>query len=71
TLVIGTVASLTTAAWGISNYRVVKDSAALPNTLTTLTVDTGPVPVAVRITTDREVREPRVDMRMVNSTRAG
>ncbi|PRC61000.1 hypothetical protein C6A85_13775, partial [Mycobacterium sp. ITM-2017-0098] len=27
--------------------------------------------MAVRITTDREVREPRVDMRMVNSTRAG
>lgn len=71
TLLIGTVASLATAAWGISNYRVVKDSVALPDTLTALTVDTGSVPVAVRITSDREVREPRVDMRMVNSTRAG
>lgn len=71
TLLIGTVASLTTAAWGVSNYRVVKDSVALPDTLTALTVDTGSVPVAVRITSDREVREPRVDMRMVNSTRAG
>jgi hypothetical protein len=71
TLVVGTVVSLGVAAWGISSFRVVKDSMALPNTLTAVTVDTGSVPVAVRITADREVREPRVDMRMVNSTRAG
>ena len=36
-----------------------------------LVVDTGSVPVAVRITTDREADGPRVDLRMVNSTRAG
>lgn len=71
TLLVGTVVSVSTAAWGISNYRVVKDSVALPTTLTALTVDTGSVPIAVRITSDREIREPRVDMRMVNSTRAG
>ncbi|MDG4666311.1 hypothetical protein [Mycobacterium sp. 236(2023)] len=70
-LTIGVVVSLSSAAWGISGFRVVKDSMALPNTLTTLTVDTGSVPAAVRITTDREAREPRVDMRMVNSRRAG
>lgn len=70
-LTVATVASLTTAAWGVSNYRVVKDSVALPNTLTAVSVDTGSVPISVRITSDREVREPRVDMRMVNSTRAG
>ena len=35
-----------------------------------LVVDTGSVPVAVRITTDRDAREPRADLRMVNSTRA-
>jgi hypothetical protein len=70
-LVTGVVVSLGTAAWGVSTFRVVKDSMALPSTLSSVTVDTGSVPVAVRITTDREVREPRVDMRMVNSTRAG
>lgn len=70
-LLIAVVVSLGTAAWGVSTFRVVKDSMALPNTLTSVTVDTGSVPAAVRITVDREVREPRVDMRMVNSTRAG
>lgn len=70
-LVVAVVVSLGTAAWGISTFRVVKDSMALPNTLTSVTIDTGSVPASVRITTDREVREPRVDMRMVNSTRAG
>lgn len=70
-MIVGLVVSLSTAAWGISSFRVVKDSTALPATLTSVTVDTGSVPVAVRITADREAREPRVDMRMVNSTRAG
>lgn len=70
-LVIAVVVALGAAAFGISTFRVVKDSMPLPNTLTSVTVDTGSVPAAVRITTDREVREPRVDMRMVNSTRAG
>ncbi len=69
-LVIGVVLSLSSLAWGVSSFRVVKDSMALPNTLTSITVDTGSVPTAVRITSDREVREPRVDMRMVSSTRA-
>lgn len=69
-LVTAVVISLSSAAWAVSSFRVVKDSMALPNTLTSVTVDTGSVPTAVRITTDREVREPRVDMRMVNSIRA-
>lgn len=70
-LIAGVVVALSAAAWGVSTFRVVKDSMALPSTLTSVTIDTGSVPVAVRITTDREVREPRVDMRMVNSTNAG
>ncbi|MDA2894847.1 hypothetical protein PDG61_28315 [Mycolicibacterium sp. BiH015] len=70
-LVIAVVVALGAAAVGVSTFRVVKDSMPLPNSLTSVTVDTGSVPAAVRITTDREVREPRVDMRMVNSTRAG
>ena len=70
-LVIGVVVSLSAMAWGVSNFRVVKDSTTLPNSLTSVTVDTGSVPAVVRITADREAREPRVDMRMVNSVRAG
>ena len=70
-LVVGTVVTLSVAAWGISNFRVITDSKVLPTAMRSLVVDTGSVPVAVRITTDREAREPRVDLRMVNSTRAG
>jgi hypothetical protein len=43
----------------------------LPVAMRSLFVDTGSVPVAVRITTDRDARVPRADLRMVNSTRAG
>ena len=70
-LVIGTVASLGALAWGVSNFRVVTDSVALPATLRSVAVDTGSVPVAVHITSDPNAREPRVDMKMVNSVRAG
>jgi hypothetical protein len=70
-LVVGAVATLGTAAWGISSFRVIKDSEPLPTAMRSLVVDTGSVPVAVRITADRDAREPRADLRMVNSTRAG
>ncbi len=70
-LVIGLVVTLSTLAWGVSTFRVVTDSSALPATLRSVAIDTGSVPVAIRITSDREARGPRVDMRMVNSTRAG
>lgn len=70
-LVVGTVVSLGGLAIGVSSFRVITDSKPLPSTMRSLTVDTGSVPVAVRITTDREAREPRADLRLVNSTRAG
>jgi hypothetical protein len=70
-LVVGTVASLGGLAIGVSSFRVITDSAPLPPTMRSLTVDTGSVPVAVRVTADREAREPRADLRLVNSTRAG
>ncbi len=55
-LVIGTVASLGALAWGVSNFRVVTDSVALPATLRSIAVDTGSVPVAVHITSDPNAR---------------
>jgi hypothetical protein len=70
-LVVGAVATLGTMAWGVSSYRVITDTKPLPTAMRSLVVDTGSVPVAVRITTDRDAREPRADLRMVNSTRAG
>lgn len=70
-LVVGAVVFLGSVAWGISSFRVITDSKPLPTGMRSLVIDTGSVPVAVRITTDREVREPRADLRMVNSTRAG
>ncbi len=70
-LVVGTLASLGTVAWGIASFRVITDSKPLPSGMRSVTIDTGSVPVAIRITTDREAREPRADLRMVNSTRAG
>ncbi|WP_102143678.1 DUF4097 family beta strand repeat-containing protein [Mycobacterium hubeiense] len=70
-LVVGCVAALGVVAWGLSTFRVITDSQPLPAAMRSLVVDTGSVPVAVRITTDRQAREPRADLRMVNSTRAG
>ncbi|HYZ66400.1 MAG TPA: hypothetical protein VE666_01105, partial [Mycobacterium sp.] len=70
-LVVGTLASLGSVAWGLSSFRVITDSKPLPAAMRSVVVDTGDTPVAVRITADREVREPRADLRMVNSVRAG
>ena len=70
-LVVGAVASLSTVAWGLSSFRVITDSKPLPAAMRSLVINTGSVPVAVRITADRDAREPRVDLRMVNSMRAG
>ncbi|TRW80897.1 DUF4097 domain-containing protein [Mycolicibacterium sp. 018/SC-01/001] len=69
-LVVGSVASLGVAAWGVSRFRVVTDSAELPASLRSVAVDTGKVPVVVRFTTDRTATTPRVEMTMVNSVRA-
>ncbi len=70
-LVLGTVGTLGVAAWGLSTFRVVTDSKPLPSAMRSLVVDTGQLPVAVRITADRGATEPRADMRMINSARAG
>jgi hypothetical protein len=70
-LVLGGLGVLGTAAWGLSTFRVITDSKPLPSAMRSLVVDTGELPVAVRITTDRAATEPRADMRMINSTQAG
>ena len=66
-LVLGSVATLGVAAWGLSAFRVITDSKPLPPTMRSLIVDTGQLPVAVRITADPDAKQPRADMRMINS----
>jgi hypothetical protein len=70
-LVVGTLASLGAAAWAIADFRVITDSKPLPAGMRSVVVDTGSVPIAIRITSDREAQVPRADLRMVNSVRAG
>lgn len=70
-LLLGSIGALSVAAWGLSTFRVITDSKPLPTAMRSLVVDTGELPVAVRITADRAATEPRADMRMINSTRAG
>jgi putative adhesin len=70
-LVVGTLVSLGMVAWGVAGFRVITDSKPLPAGMRSVVVDTDSVPIAIRITTDRDAREPRADLRMVNSIRAG
>jgi hypothetical protein len=65
---LGTLGSLGVLAVGLGSTRVVTDTRALPANVRLLTVDTGDVPAVVRITTDVDAKEPRVDLRMVTST---
>lgn len=62
---IGSLVSLSVLAFGLSSVHVVTDTRALPANTRSLIVDTGDIPVAVRLTTDADAREPRVDLRMV------
>jgi len=61
------VALLTTAAVGLSSLRLVADNQTLPASMRSLTVDTADSPMAVRIISDREATEPRVEVRTVAS----
>jgi hypothetical protein len=69
-IVVGSVASLAVAAWGVSAVRVVADTKSLPADTRSLVIDTGDVASAVRITTDRDTREPTIAMRQVSSTQS-
>lgn len=69
-LIVGSVAALAVAAVGVSTFRVLADEKALPADLRSLVIDTGEVPAAVTLTTDRDATEPRVSLRLVNSVRS-
>lgn len=59
------VGGLATLAVGLSGTRVVTDSQELPAGIRTLTLDTGDLPIAVRLITDADTSRPHVDLRML------
>lgn len=65
---VGSLTSLVILAVGLGGTRVVTDTKALPADMRSLTIDTNDVPVLVRLVTDAEVREPRVDLRLVTNS---
>jgi hypothetical protein len=70
-LVVGGLVALGVTAWGVSSVRVTSDGQGLPRGMRTLVIDTADVPVAIRITSDRDTTEPRVDLRLVTTVRSG
>jgi hypothetical protein len=70
-VVAATVAALGVTAWGVSALRVITDSQTLPSAMRSLVIDTARIPVAIRITADRETREPKADLRLLNTTHSG
>lgn len=70
-VVVGTVLTLGATAWGVSTFRVVADVTEFPSDTRSLVIDTGEGASAVRLATDRTLREPRVSMRLLKSARSG
>lgn len=64
------LALLTTAAVGLSAFRLVTDHKSLPPDMRALTIDTAASPMAVRIVADRNAAEPHADVRMVTTDRS-
>lgn len=64
-LVVGSIAALAVTAWGLSTVRVTAERHDLSAAMRSLDVDTGDVPVAIRITADPKARTPQVSLRLV------
>jgi len=62
---LGSLVSLGVVAIGLGSIRIVTESRALPTDMRLLSIDTGDVPAVVRVVTDADAREPRIDLRMV------
>ena len=68
-LTLGSLGALVAVALGINSVRVSTDSKVLPQGMTSLSIDAADA--TVRVTTDPSADSPRVDLRMLNSTRGG
>ncbi|CAJ1498721.1 hypothetical protein [[Mycobacterium] burgundiense] len=67
-LCLGVVTSLTTVALGVGRIRAIADTQTLPATLRTLHIDAANVPMAIRVVSDDEATEARVELRFVTTT---
>jgi hypothetical protein len=68
-LTVGSLVALVVVAVGINSVRVSTDNKELPAGITSLAIDAADA--TVRVTTDPSADAPRVDLRMLNSTRGG
>ncbi|CAJ1580888.1 hypothetical protein [[Mycobacterium] wendilense] len=64
---VAVLTSLTVFAVGVGRARIIADAQPLPADLRMLTIDAGDVPMAIRIRTDDDATEPRVEMRFVST----
>ncbi|KUI11597.1 hypothetical protein AU193_19595 [Mycobacterium sp. GA-1285] len=62
---VGTLGGLGILAFGLATSRVVIFSHPLPADMRSLTIDTGNVSVPVRLSTDADATESRIDLRML------
>ncbi len=67
-VVVGSLVSLGVVAAGLSSIRVVTDTQALPAGMRSLAIDTGDVPVSVRVITDADAKGASVDLRLVTNS---
>ncbi|TPG31261.1 DUF4097 family beta strand repeat-containing protein [Mycolicibacterium hodleri] len=68
-LVIGCVVALGVTAYGINTLRVSNERKDLPTDLQSLTIDVGDA--TIRLRSDPQASSPRVDLRLLNSSRSG
>lgn len=67
-VVLVAVGGLGAVSFAVATSRVVTDTQELPAGMRSLTVDTGGVPVPVRIIADADAKQPRVALRLVTRT---
>ncbi|TQR85941.1 DUF4097 domain-containing protein [Mycobacterium hodleri] len=65
-LVVGSVAGLGVAAWGLNSLRATNDAKDLPGTMRSLVIDASDVSVHVK--SDSKVTTPRAELRTVGSS---
>lgn len=70
-LLLGGLGTLGAAAVGIGSTRVLADSRALPSAMRSVSIDTGDLPMAVRVTADAAAREPRAELRFISAAKVG
>nr|WP_194946182.1 hypothetical protein [Mycolicibacterium malmesburyense] len=63
--VLGTVGCLGVVSFALATSRVLTETGELPLGMRSLDIDTGGAPVPVRVFSDADAKQPRVDLRLV------